>query len=840
MSDPLQFILLPLTPTHLEIKVKNIGAAALDRTLVINIYPPASIVTKPVIDAAQRAAKSRKPVGTASLDGIVAGPPDWTTWARRESSDSSLVVVLFNDMDKAGDLKTPVELAAGAEFVIRIPVNEQAAHATATIPYSYQHGVEEGDKPVTGKLELKAADVKDLPNVTLKVAHDTPMMIPPGTLVKISWVIEQGVSATLRGPLQSGNSELALSSNPRADFKIAGGAIEVRVVGSMSYVLQAEVKRPGGGPNIEITRVLSLDVANNKYTYLNPRTLTVLPNGLIEIDWAAWGVKQVIVTVSEHSTRVINLTQQTMGRSSEGTGIMRVSARNSIETITLATQPAIDKQKQRTVTVVSWQKMEKPDLGRFQLGMAVIGPTMGVLSQDGLNIAEVGEFDPENALTKLNFVLTTDPRPAIPVQWYALTAADNRFVVLRLGTTPKHPDAEIVAFKIDGKQDVMPPVTLPTEVRDAIGGLSGTIIDFVGFGKRVYLVVESRQNLGKVRRAFSIGFNSSTQKGDLRPEPSLEPLVDYRLATFDGGLYALSTESGRMVRFNLTSTEELNKPLEAAIAVKKLDGNKEETMVSKGIMVPVGRMLVVMSPTSVPSLAQLEEQGLKNVLSYQTTKSPGTDVPQDLLYNPLHNIWTRCGHGLEMKPESLSGFREGDSPRLWVIQPDGEMYTLAVGSESLFAPDYVLDWPTKPLPPYLNKKRQFTVKFPGVVLTPISEKYFKFPLGMREFVTRGPVELPPRPAQTMMTEYTFELTYNEADPSPVVLQLQLSAEQKSRADADYFMELTLSGPNLATATSVYQRLTFPNFRPVFAELPGTRTNYSGTGPIDVPKPAKFD
>ena len=510
---------------------------------------------------------------------------------------------------------------------------------------------------------------------------------------------------------------------------------------------------------------------------------------------------------------------------------MRLSARKPLETVTLTTQPALDKPKQRTITVVSWEKMGKPDIGLYPHGIAVIAPKMAVLALDGLFIADVGESDPEDPLTKLSFQRKTDLKP---IEWHSLTAAGNRFLAMR--RIDPNPDYEIAPFTIDGNPDVMAPVTLPREVVN-IALDPHAIVDFVGFGKRAYLVIESAQRAGIIRRAFSIGFDNN--KGDLRPEPLLEPLVGYRLVTFDGGLYALSTELGRMFRFNLTSTDTLMQPLEAATAVKKLEGNVEQSMVSKGMIVSVGRMLVVMSPTSVPSFAALEEHGLKNVLSYQTTKSPTSDVPQDLLYNPLRDFWTRCGHGLDMKPEAVVAFRPGESPRLWVIQPDGEMYTLAVGSESLFAPDYVLDFPTKPLPPYLTKKRQFTVKFSGVKLTPISDKYFNFPIGMREFITRGPVEHPPRPTQTM-TEYTFELTYNEANPTPVVLQLQLSPEQKSRADADYFMELTLSGPNLATAVSVYKRLTIVQSKIVFEELPGTRKQYSGTGPIEVPKPAKFD
>lgn len=833
MSNPLEFTLLPLTPTHLEIKIKNVSDAALSKTLVIDINPPVSIVTQPVKDAAVAAARSTKPIGTATLDGVVNCPQGWSVWARRESTDSTVGIALFNDMDKSGELKDPVEFAAGAEFIVRIPVNATAPKTSASFPYSYQVGVEEDDKPVEGKLELKAAEVIDPPDVQLNVNHRTPMMIPAGTLLKVSWKIVNGVKATLRGPLKGGNAEWELSPDSKAEFKMASGAIEVRVVGNMTYVLTAQVAQKNG-PNVEVTRVLNLDiVSSSQYTFLNSRTLNVLPNGLIELDWAAWGVKQVIISVSDHSTRVINLTQQTLGRSLEGTGIMRLSARRPIETVTLTTQPPLDKPKQRTVTVVPWEKMGKPDIGDFPHGIAVIAPKIAVLSLQGLNIAEVGELDPENALTKLNFVLKTDPTK--PIEWHSLAAADNRFLVMR--RVDPSPDFEIVPFKIDGTPDVMPPVTLPPDIRN-LALDPHVVVDFVGFGKRAYLVIEVAKRVGVVRRAFSIGFDAGTKKGDLRSEPLLEPLVNYRLVTFDGGLYALSTESGRMFRFNQTAGV-LDKPLEAASAIKKLENNQEQCMVSKGMIVPVGRMLVVMSPTSVPSLASLEEHGLRNVLSYQTTKSPSGDVPQDLLYNPLKNIWTRCGHGLDMQPKAIAAFRAGEAPRLWAMQPDGDMHTLAVGSEALFAPDYVLDYPTLPLPPYLNKKRQFTIKFSGVKLTPIADKYLNHPFGISEFVTRGPVELPPRPTQTM-TEYSFDLSYNEANSTPVVLQLQVSPEQKSRADADYFMELTFSGPNLATATSVYKRLTIDKFNPVIEELAGTRKNYSGTGPIEVAKPAKFD
>ena len=89
------------------------------------------------------------------------------------------------------------------------------------------------------------------------------------------------------------------------------------------------------------------------------------------------------------------------------------------------------------------------------------------------------------------------------------------------------------------------------------------------------------------------------------------------MVSFDDALYALNRESGRMFRFELTDDGELDLPREAASAVKELENGKQESMVQKGSLVPVGGVLVVMNPTSYPSVASLEKYGLHNVLSYK-------------------------------------------------------------------------------------------------------------------------------------------------------------------------------------------------------------------------------
>ena len=205
--------------------------------------------------------------------------------------------------------------------------------------------------------------------------------------------------------------------------------------------------------------------------------------------------------------------------------------------------------------------------------------------------------------------------------------------------------------------------------------------------------------------------------------------------------------------------------MEAAGAVTK-EGGQDKSMIRDGVIVPIGRVLVVLNPTSVPSLDSLDKHDLHNVLGYEsTTSTDPNQIPQDLVYNPQKNYWARCGHDLDVKPRAVAAFRDGDSPRLWVIQPDGETYTLAVGSESLFARDYVLNFPTEPLSPYLNKKRKFTIKYQNA-LGPIDEKYRK--LGLTEISAAGPREVAPLPTRPQ-PQFDVEISYNEANPAPVFL-----------------------------------------------------------------------
>ena len=274
--------------------------------------------------------------------------------------------------------------------------------------------------------------------------------------------------------------------------------------------------------------------------------------------------------------------------------------------------------------------------------------------------------------------------------------------------------------------------------------------------------------------------------------------------------------------------------------MKELENAKQESMVQKGLLVPVGRVLVVMNPTSYPSVASLEKYGLRNVLSYSTTQSPDDDpnsIPQDLVYNPQKNYWARCGHDLNIKEGAVAAFRGGDSPRLWVVQPDGETYTLAVGSETLFSHNYRRDFPTEPLLPYTTRKRMFSIKCDPVVVGPINETYRR--IGLLEFTTADPTAEKPQPLTRPEKQFAIHLTYNEANPAPVTIRQQVARTTTSRSDIDYLLEVSFSGPDLSTATSCFRRIAPVRGMLLNEEVFGTRMVHSTYSTIEVQRPKRF-
>jgi len=480
------------------------------------------------------------------------------------------------------------------------------------------------------------------------------------------------------------------------------------------------------------------------------------------------------------------------------------------------------------VVVTSWQHMTKPDTTGEPLGLAVSAPKVALLTTQGLHIADVGKIDPSPALKKLMFKKSA----VTALQWFALTSLGNRFFCL----TRKDLDLEVVPFTVDGTSEAIPPLTLPRDL-SGILMLPRAAIDFVGFRDRIYIVGDLPRRGGYGgRRAYSISFDWNSKKASYRPEPLLDNLIGYRLVTFDDALYALNRETGQMFRFELTRAGTLGSPLQAASAVRK-EGGQEKSMIRNGLIVPVGRVLVVLSPTSVPTLDSLEEYDLHNILNYESNSQAENAIPQDLVYNPQKNYWARCGHDLDVKPDAVAAFRDGDSPRMWVVQPDGETHTLPVGSESLFVRDYVLDFPTKPLSPYLNKKRKFTIKGFSAV-GPLDEKHRKAGI-VADVATPGPGDVSALPARPSV-QFDVEVGYHQPDPDFVKLTFQLVRRMQQRADVDYLMEVTFNGDDFSTAHSqVIRASAFEgSFR--YNEVTGSFREHSTDSIIEVPRPASFD
>jgi hypothetical protein len=825
MPDPVQvlkFAVKSFIANQLAITVKNDSSAALDKPLTIQFFTPKYLVDQRIRDAAEAAPS--KPDGVMTLDSIVTGAEaNFSVWAKPDTSGNFVAILLMNDKDKMNAPITPLVLPAGATLTLLIPLDREASHASVNMPYSYQY---DEDDPVPGALELIAPEPTEwTPEVTLTTDAKNPSMIDPKTQVKIFWHIKDGVSATLRGPLPGGNSEWSLSKDPTSPYNISDGKFQLTAVGPVTYILQAEVKRPDGKPNVQVFRMLSLDVyTKGKYGYLEARPVRVLPYGLVEIDWAAWGFNFVIIE-TESGSRKIPLTDMTLSGFRQGVGVMRITAGNpdkfkeSKVRLNIEADQRLRNEAETTFNVVAWTGLNPTFTGQ-PIGLAVAAPKMALLTTDGLWIAKVGEFDLDDSDEPLTFT-----RPAAadaPKAWLGIAALGKRFVVLK---QTKDNDLQVAFFNAEDATDTVVPIDLPAELRRLLASMP--TVDLAVCGNRAYIAVEAQRPAGLVRRAFSVGVNEQ-KTAKYSSEPLLEGLQGCRLLAFDDVLYALNRASGQMFRLILKDGKLL--PYKTAAAVDQSGGS----MVKQGVLTPVGRVMAVLSPNAVPSLLSLSEFGLKNVLKYQTLtplKDSGTKA-QDLVYSPQTDRWVRCGHGLNVTA-GVVGYRGGDSPRLWCIEPNQKTYTLTVGSEHLFLHDFVTDLPSKPLAPFLNKTRQFTlINNTGMQFVPPNETCVN--LGLTAFSSTSPVEVitPPNFGTGRVT--TFELRFNEADTGTVTLRFMV--QRAAGVKYDYLLEVTLSGAGLSSASTVFKRVAADGYS--VAEVPGTRESFGSTlAPIEFsPKP----
>jgi hypothetical protein len=800
----------------LEIDVRNDTGAALVAPLFIEFNLPTGLLTPPVQQAAIDAQTSEAPSNMATLGGVVNAPEGWTVWAINVPADSPAVVFrVFNNLDRqTGEIaETTTRLDAGAALTLRVPLSPEAARAQFTLGYGYQTGKGSGRARVDGSLELTPSHLdKWDPKVSLTCDHTSPTLLPPGQPVKISWGIKGGVAATLRGPLPGGNSELTLSRDQTSSYKMEEGWLTINAVGPATYVLDAEVQSPDGGPNVQVVRTLTLDIYSaDKYASLSVRPGNVLPNGQVDINWAVWGVKQAALKVGDRLQLRLNLTEQNLGGWYQGAGTWRVNARANqpTETVRLYIVTRDDGDgdedltdwKDANMVVTRWEKLERnPVFTGKPLALAVAEGQMALLTHDGLWTAPVGKTDADLK----NPAFTKSPEGG--KAWHALAAFGRDFVVLR-----QTAGDDIVLERYDAKGQRVPlPVTLPPDFQ-TLARRDGTVFDLVGYGNRVYVVAEAPASGGWARCAYSVRLDPQEH---VRPEAALASLIHYHLVNFGGALYAYQRRSGRMLRFGLKQTGELEPPTRAASAVNA----EGVSMIKTGLLVPARSVLAVLDPAALPAFDAVPLFALQNVAGFNLQnlkpQRKAAEIPQDLVYNPQKDRWTACGHGLEMKAGAVAAYRGGDSERLWVLQPDGEMYKLAGATEKLFAPSFFSKFPPKPLPPALDATREFALgNMTGFNLVPLDDVCRAN--GLEGFSANGFAELTPWPGSTQsLQRASFKLAYDSAHTTSATLRFMLP----NLPGARYVLEINFSGAGLGTVNSVFKRLT-PTGR--LDDVPGT-------------------
>ena len=807
-----------VTSTQLDILVKNIGAEPLSKALMIETKIPLYLVPKEIRDAVERARQrninERTTASKESLANVVTAATGWSVWATTERTDSLAVIRLFNDLSQTGTkLTPPAAFAAGAQFNVLIPLTPQDKPSRVEIPYSYRYPNEGRSGIQTdGKLEMTTSGATTKPKVLFKVNSQTPMVIPPGHKVLLEWEIENGVSATLYGPLPGGNSQMSLSADESATYKIRKGSIEIFAVGAATYILQAEVR---GNPNEIVVRTIQIDITSaDQYSYLGVRPPRVMPHGLLEVDWAVWGIEKTWLSVGNDYEIELRLTEQGASQTYQGSGIWRVVAPQAEGTVTALLEIQLNTQRKEARTqnfiVAAWRPKEVSFTGS-PIGMAVAAPKMALLTTDGLWFAEVGMSDPPPDTLDFKQVPLADAKARL-----AVTAFDDGFVVLQQTNSD---GLQLVRYSQTGQRDGLA-VDLPDTVKPLVRELTRSF-DLTVLGERVYVAVQAAGPNG-YRRAFSVTFKPQAQ---LQPEPLLEAMRGYRLVTFDNALYAVHHGWGRMFRFKQNTTGQLDLPVEAARAVK--DG---QSMIQQGLLVPLGRVLVVLGPSSIPPIEVLESIGF---LKYVFKRAPTQRMTQDLVYNPQQNHWMPCGRGLAVQPNAVAAFRPGASKRLWVVQADRKAHTLSGAVEHLFSPEFVADFPTKDLAPYFGT-RKYTIKNEsGIDFVPMEDVYRK--AGLDDFSPRGPAQLIEMPdwVPNRATK-TFEFRCNEADPAPMKLRMMANVRKEGVAPR-YMVEIDFSGTGHSVITSVIKRVAIDDQGKVsVADVPGTSARHAAGAPIVLP------
>ncbi|HST20413.1 MAG TPA: hypothetical protein VLR90_04815, partial [Blastocatellia bacterium] len=830
---------ITVTSTELKLDIKNSSGKTLDEFLLIEIHLPLELAEDRLIAAAEAA--SRKASNMETLAGVVTVTTGWSVWAFKGRTESVATIRILNDTDQetGEELNKPIEFKKDASFTLVIPVNEQASITRGEIPYGYLY-TKKGARVDDTIILIPTDDEVWEPDVSFTTSQPNPTMIPKlGTPVEIRWKIKDAVSANLRGPIPGGNSEVTLTTNRASQYWMEDGRLTFLAVGLVIYMLDVEVNNPETNVNVRVIKTLMFDLkSSEKYARLKVHPGRVLPNGLFDIDWAVWGVNRATLQIGNDYGENIELTEQNLSHHFQGSGVWRFGAQSEPgrEDITLniyLDPTEEDKKKghvevaedkyQTSIDVAKWmskQEVYKQPLTGKSVGMAVAIPKLALLTTEGLWIATVGERDSTGPDTYSFSKVETDK----PKAWLGIVAFEKGFVALRQTDSD---ELQLARYSSEGKPDGLA-VDLPGTVR-ALLGQSDTVFDLVAFGKRVYVVVEATVSNAPTRHAFSVGFKSQAERRD---EPVLKALAQHRLLTFDDGLYALNRSTGKMLRFDLDKKGDLEPPRKAAAAIDS--GN---SIIKQGLMIPVGGILLVLDPTSTPTLRSL--QNFMREDTSEAVENTRSQVYQDLIYNPQQDEWAPCGHGLNIEEGAIAAFREGSSPRLWVLQPNRKMHTLTGAYEHLFAPNYVPPgsrsekYPSKPLPPMMDGKREVTIiNQSGTDLVPVDDACRA--AGIYSFSATGMADVTPmlRDKLANETRKTFAISYDKDKPAVVTMRFMVA----DHSSPHYLLELTFSGSDLSAVTSVFKGMASDG---QITEIPETLINHPANNIITVPRAARL-
>jgi hypothetical protein len=171
-----------------------------------------------------------------------------------------------------------------------------------------------------------------------------------------------------------------------------------------------------------------------------------------------------------------------------------------------------------------------------------------------------------------------------------------------------------------------------------------------------------------------------------------------------------------------------------------------------------------------------------------------------------------------------------------MIDPKGKTYTLTVSTEHLFAHNYDLTIDSKSLPIFLNQSIECKIlNNTNLQFVLLDDTCFK--AGVTPFSSTSLVEMNPYSINLSPgVEHRFAMRYSSFDP-PSSITLRFLVQQPAGVNHRDFLELTLSGTNLSTATTSVKRINVnAQGSTSIVELPETRQQHATNAQIQILPP----